>query len=246
MICDDYDHLSNFVADIVIQQIMEKPDLVLGLATGSTPKGLYKNLVRANKLGKIDFSKVTTFNLDEYIGLQPTNPSSYHFYMYHYLLDHINIDQENINIPDGMSNNIEKVCKEYDEKIKKAGGIDLQILGIGHNGHIGFIEPDEKLKIATHKAILSPETIKANSRFFKSVHDVPKTAVTMGLGGILKSKKIMILASGEGKAGIIQKALNGTITTKIPASLLQLHPKLCVVLDRTAAKEILLTRRIKN
>ena len=163
--------------------------------------------------------------------------------MHHYLLDHINIDQNNINIPNGMTDNIDKMCKEYDKKIEEVGGIDLQILGIGHNGHIGFIEPSEKLKIETHKAILSPETIMANSRFFKSIHDVPKTAVTMGLGGIIKSKKIMILASGEDKASIIQKALNGTVTTKIPASLLQLHPKLCVVLDKAAAKEILLTEK---
>ncbi len=238
IVCDSYDQLSSVAADMIVRQINKKPDSVLGLATGSTPLGMYKELVRINKLKGVDFSQVTTFNLDEYVGLDPKNPCSYHYYMYDNFFAHININKERINIPNGISNDIEKMCKEYDKKIEEAGGIDLQILGIGHNGHIGFNEPGEFLKVGTHKTKLSSETIKANSRFFSSCDAVPNKAVTMGLGNILRSKEIILLASGESKADIIKKALNGTITTNVPASFLQLHPKVCVILDKLAAEKL--------
>lgn len=242
IVCDNYDQLSSIAADMIIRQITIKPDSILGLATGSTPLGMYKELVQIYKLKGVDFSQITTFNLDEYVGLHPKSPYSYHFYMYDNFFTHININRERINMLNGISDDIEKMCKEYDKKIEDSGGIDLQILGIGHNGHIGFNEPGETLIVNTHEAKLRLETIKANSRFFDSYEDVPNKAITMGLGNILKSKKVILLASGESKADIVKKALNGTITTKVPASFLQLHPKVCVILDKPAAEKLVNTR----
>lgn len=244
IICKDYEHMSRFSADIVIEQIRQKLDSVIGLATGSTPLGMYKELIRQYKKGRVDFSKVVTFNLDEYLGLSPDHPQSYHYFMFNNFFNHINIKIENVNLPGGITAyNLDGVCREYDEKIEKAGGIDLQILGIGHNGHIGFNEPGKKLYTQTHIVSLSHETIKANSRFFDHIDEVPRKAITMGVGGIMRAKKILLLASGKDKAAIIKKAFSGIITTEIPASLLQLHKDILVILDKEAAKELKLDNK---
>ncbi len=232
----DYCQLSKRAARIIADEINQKPDIVLGLATGSTPMGTYKELVRLHKEEGLDFSQVITFNLDEYYDIAPSNKQSYHYYMQHHLFDHINIRPENIHIPDGKAQDVEKFCIMYDEQIKDHGGIDFQLLGIGENGHIGFNEPDRELKVLTHLSKLSKSTIKANSRFFNSPEDVPDKAITMGLGSIMRSKKIMLLASGRSKASIIAKILTeGRTTTSIPASSLLLHNRVTVILDEEAA-----------
>lgn len=234
----DYDSMSKKAAGLVRDEIEEKPNLILGLATGSTPIGMYKELIRMHKNEGLDFSKVKTFNLDEYIGLAPEHPNSYHTYMEENLFKHINIKEENTHIPDGKAEDTKKYCKEYDEKIEKLGGIDLQILGIGENGHIAFNEPAEKLTLGTHVTDLAESTIKANARFFDSIDEVPKTSITMGLGSIMKAKKIILLANGKNKAGVIKELLKKEyITTSIPATMLLLHPDVTVILDEDAASE---------
>jgi len=232
----DYSQLSKRAARIIADEINEKPDIVLGLATGSTPIGTYNELVRMHREEGLDFSQVITFNLDEYYGIAPSNKQSYHYYMQHHLFDHINISSENVHIPDGKTKEVEEYCLMYDEEIKKYGGIDFQLLGVGENGHIGFNEPDGELKVLTHLSKLSESTIKANSRFFNSQNEVPDKAITMGLGSIMQSKKIMLLASGYSKASIIAKILTeGKTTTSIPASSLLLHNCVTVILDEEAA-----------
>ncbi|NLM52340.1 MAG: glucosamine-6-phosphate deaminase [Firmicutes bacterium] len=234
-IAKDYDQMSTWAAEIVAQEIKEKNDLVLGLATGSTPEGLYRLLVQMYQEGTLDFSKVITFNLDEYLGLAPTHPQSYAYFMHQHLFAHINIKAENIHLPDGLAKDLPAFCREYEEKIAAAGGIDLQILGIGRNGHIGFNEPNDYLSAGTHVVSLTEETIDANSRFFNSKDEVPRQAVTMGMGTILKAKKILLMANGKTKAEAIKGTLSGKITTKIPASFLQLHRDLTVIIDEEAA-----------
>ncbi len=234
----NYKDLSKKTAEIVRDEINKKPNLILGLATGSTPVGTYEELIRMHKEENLDFSKVTTFNLDEYIGLSSDHPNSYHEFMKENLFKYININEENTYIPDGEAENIEKYCKEYDEKIENLGGIDLQILGIGENGHIAFNEPAEKLTLATHITGLTESTINANSRFFDSIDEVPKTSITMGIGSIMKAKKIILLASGKNKAQVIKELLKEeAITTLIPATMLLLHPDVTVILDEEAASE---------
>ncbi len=230
-----YDKISKKAAYLVKQQINEKPDTVLGLPTGTTPLKMYEELIKMNKRGEIDFSEVTTFNLDEYYGLQPDHPQSYHYYMWNNFFNHINIKEKNVNILDGMTENIERECIEYETKIKNKGGIDLQVLGIGPNGHIGFNEPSESLNDKTHFVTLTEDTIKANSRFFESKEEVPKKALTMGISTILKSDKIIIMASGESKASAIKKTLSGQINTSTPSTLLQTHPYVTVIVDQGAA-----------
>lgn len=238
IITEDYEELSSKAAEIISNEVNKKPDIVLGLATGSTPIGTYKKLIEKNKKGLVDFSKVTTFNLDEYYGLSPENEESYHYFMYKNLFNHININPQNIHIPDGQVKNIDEYVKEYDRSIEKAGGIDLQLLGIGANGHIAFNEPDEELCVGTHLTTLTQSTIKANSRFFDSIDEVPKKAITMGLGQIMKAKKILLLANGKNKAKIMARLLkNNTITTKIPASILLLHSSITIIMDKEAAEE---------
>ncbi len=234
-IVDDYHKMSAKAARIVADQLIRKKNTVLGLATGSTTEGMYRELVKMNRQNIIDFGNVTTFNLDEYIGLNPDHPQSYHYYMHHHLFDHVNIPAERIYIPAGNGEDIERICRDYDQKIKVAGGIDLQILGIGVNGHIGFNEPAGKLKTETHLVDLSAETIRANSRFFDSADAVPRRAITMGMGSIMHARTIMLLAGGKSKAGAIRKTVNGEITTTVPASLLQLHRKFILIVDREAA-----------
>lgn len=231
----DSEEISNVAAVEIMNLINEKPNSILGLATGSTPIGTYKRLIEFYGLNKIDFSKVTTFNLDEYRGLNGEHPQSYRYFMNNTLLNHINIDKKNTYIPNGVAKDIDKECKDYDNLIESKGGIDLQILGIGNNGHIGFNEPGEFLYVGTHLTNLSEDTIKANSRFFNSVEEVPTQAITMGIGGIMKAKRIILLASGKNKANIVSELFKEKLSTRIPASMLHVHPNCTIILDEEAA-----------
>ena len=232
---ENFEAIGKRAAQMIAGEMGLKPNLVLGLATGSTPLSTYQQLIQMHKEG-LDFSRVVTFNLDEYYGLTPDNPQSYNYFMKENLFKHINIKPENINIPDGTVADVEKYCSKYDENIKNTGGIDLQVLGIGVNGHIGFNEPAEELAAGTHLTDLAEETIKANSRFFDSIDEVPKKAITMGIDSIMKAKKIMLLASGKNKAPIMDKLLkDGVISTQNPASLLLLHQDLTIIMDEEAA-----------
>ena len=232
----NYKKMIKKAAQLVKHQIIDKSDSVLGLPTGGTPLQMYSELIEMYKRGEVDFSQVVTFNLDEYYGLSPEHPQSYHYYMYDNFFDHINIREENIHILDGITQNIEKECEEYERKIEQAGGIDLQVLGIGPNGHIGFNEPSQSLKDKTHLVKLTEETREANSRFFESKKEVPKKALTMGISTILKSDKIIIMAAGENKASAINKTLSGQINTCTPSTLLQTHPDVTVIVDKDAAR----------
>lgn len=236
---DDYEAISKKAAQIVAAQMTLKSDSVLGLATGSTPEGMYAQLVEMYKEGEIDFSEVTTFNLDEYYQLDPNNDQSYAYYMNKHLFSHVNIKPEQINIPSGISDDIEKTCREYDEKIIANGNVDIQVLGIGHNGHIGFNEPDIRFEVGTHLVELDEDTIKANARFFASEEDVPKKAVSMGIRNIMHAKKVLLIANGEKKSEILAEMLFGDVTPNVPASILQLHNDVTIVLDKAAAKHIL-------
>ena len=237
-VVEDYKKLSRKSAQIVAGQIQLKPKSVLGLATGSTPLGMYEELVKMYKEGDLDFSEVTTFNLDEYYELDKDNPESYYTYMNENLFKHVNINKDNVNIPDGMAENVDEECKRYEDKIESAGRIDLQVLGIGRNGHIGFNEPNLKFEALTHLVELDEETIKDNSRFFDSVEEVPTKAISMGIKTIMQSKKIVLLANGKDKAQAIKKALTGEIKPEVPASILQLHPDITVIVDKDAAELI--------
>lgn len=235
---ENYEKMSKRAALIIASQVISKPDSVLGLATGSTPIGIYKELIEMYKRGEIDFSNITTFNLDEYYKLPIENENSYHYFMMDNLLNHINIKKENVNIPNGMTDNVEEECRMYEEKIRKAGGIDLQLLGIGANGHIGFNEPGDKISVDTNIVDLTEQTIKDNSRFFESEEEVPKKAITMGIGSIMRAKKVILVANGENKAEAIRDMTNGYIDTKVPASILQAHPDFTLIIDKAAAKLI--------
>lgn len=216
-------------------QVLQKPDSVLGLATGSTPLKPYGQMIDLYKKGVVDFSKVTTFNLDEYVNLDVKDKNSYHSFMHENLFDHINIPEENINFLNGNASDPEKECKEYENKIKKAGGIDIQLLGIGSNGHIAFNEPSDCFQRWSHVVDLKESTVKDNSRFFKSIEEVPTQAVTMGIGSIMQAKKILIIAIGENKAKAIKQLINGNVTPQCPASVLQFHTDVTLMLDRGAA-----------
>ncbi|MBZ4645461.1 MAG: glucosamine-6-phosphate isomerase [Clostridia bacterium] len=238
IICKNYDEMSNIAADMVISQVRQKPDSVLGLATGSTPIGMYKKLIQMYKAGQADFSQVKTFNLDEYYKIDKDNPQSYNYYMHENFFKHVNINPQNIHIPNGSAENAKEECSNYDKMIEQSGGIDLQVLGIGVNGHIGFNEPATELNSKTHLTRLSIDTIRANARFFDSIDQVPTQAITVGMATILKAKKIILLISGKNKAEIMGKILNGKITTNIPASLLQLHPDTTIIVDEEAAYKL--------
>lgn len=235
IIAKNYEDMGKKAANIVAGQVFLNPQSILGLATGSTPLSMYNQLIKMHKEVELDFSQVKTFNLDEYVGLPEEDTNSYHYYMFNNLFNHINIKRENVHIPNGMAKDIDKECSEYEETIKNAGGMDLQILGIGNNGHIGFNEPDLKFEATTHLVKLDEETIEANSRFFKTIADVPKCAVSMGIKTIMHAKKIILLANGSSKAEILAKALYGGITPEVPASILQLHPDVTVIVDEAAA-----------
>ncbi|MDO9574239.1 MAG: glucosamine-6-phosphate deaminase [Candidatus Contubernalis sp.] len=234
-IVEDYQQLSAKAASIVASQVILKSNSVLGLATGSTPEGMYRGLVQMHQAGTVDFNGVVTFNLDEYLGLSSEHPQSYHYFMHQHLFNHINVLPENIHIPSGQAEDMAKYCLEYDQKIAAAGGIDLQVLGIGGNGHIGFNEPHQYLNVQTQVVDLTEETIEANSRFFATAQEVPGQAVTMGMGSIMKAQRILLLASGKNKAAVIKETVSGKISTEIPASFLQLHRELILVLDKEVA-----------
>lgn len=234
----DYEDMSRKAANIISAQVIMKPDCVLGLATGSTPIGLYKQLVEWFEKGDLDFSKVQTVNLDEYKGLNRENDQSYYYFMHDNLFDHINIPEENTHLPNGMEMDSEKECARYTKLIQSMGGVDLQLLGIGHNGHIGFNEPSESFDKEVHCVNLTQSTIEANKRFFASADDVPKQAYTMGIKTIMQAKKILIVANGEGKADIVRDAFFGPITPQIPASVLQLHNDVTLVADEAALSKV--------
>ena len=238
LITENYEQLSIEAAKIVAGQIYLKPASVLGLATGSTPLKMYENLIAVHKTIGLDFSQVTTFNLDEYIGLSADNPQSYHYFMYENFFNQINIRRENIFIPDGTAEDIFAESKNYDALIESKGGIDLQILGIGQNAHIGFNEPDIKFEATTHKVKLDDETISANSRFFKNVDEVPKFAISMGIKNIMLARRVVLLANGKNKAAAVYKALCGSVTPEAPASILQLHQDATFILDKEAAADL--------
>lgn len=226
---ENYNEVSERAAAMIASQVILQPDCVLGLATGSTPIGTYKKLIQWYNEGKVDFSEVMSINLDEYIGLDGSSEQSYRYFMNHNLFEHININIAKTFVPDGMAKNGEEACSLYDERIKNAGGIDLQLLGIGNNGHIGFNEPSDCFLECTHIVELEESTIAANARFFRSEEEVPKAAITMGMGGIMRAKKVLLIANGAQKAAIIKKALEGPVTPKIPASILQLHSDCTII-----------------
>ena len=226
---ENYEQLSRQAANIIAAQVISKPNCILGLATGSTPIGAYKELIARYENGDLDFSKVTTVNLDEYCGLTPDNDQSYRYFMNNNLFNHVNVDMSKTNVPSGIAEDPQAECERYDNLIEELGGIDLQLLGIGHNGHIGFNEPDDKYTKETHIVKLGNSTIEANSRFFASYDDVPKSAITMGIKAIMNAKKVLLVASGKDKQEILKKSLFGPITPSVPASILQLHPDLTVV-----------------
>ena len=225
----NYEELSLKAANIIAAQIINKPNCVLGLATGSSPVGTYDKLTQYFNDGIIDFSTVTSVNLDEYVGLDGTNDQSYRYFMNKNLFDRVNINKEKTFVPSGTAADIEKEGEEYDKLIKNLGGIDLQLLGIGLDGHIGFNEPDEYFTAKTHLVSLDPSTIKANARFFESEADVPTKAITMGMMSIMQAKKVLLIANGAAKKEILDKAFFGPITPQVPASILQLHPDLTVI-----------------
>lgn len=234
----DYQAMSKKAALMLAGQITLNPKSNLGLATGGTPLKMYAELIKMYKNNEINFNQIKTFNLDEYCGLEAKNPNSYHYYMNDNFFNQINIKKENIHIPDGNPENFVKECRDYEKSIQNAGGIDLQILGIGSNAHIGFNEPADNLNAATEVVDLNEETIADNSRYFENKDEVPKKAISMGIGTILKADRIILLASGKNKAEAIKKAITGKISTQVPASLLKTHPKITFILDKDAASLI--------
>jgi glucosamine-6-phosphate deaminase len=233
---DSHDKLHESGASIITGLVQTKPRAILGLATGSTPLGIYEEIVKSYKRGLVRYRDVHSFNLDEYVGLPENHPESYRNYMNIHLFDHIDLPREQAHIPDGNAEDASAECKRYDKLLEQAGHIDLQLLGLGHNGHIGFNEPDHVLISGTHIVQLQDETRKANARFFASLDEVPTHALTMGVGTILKAKMVLLVVKGKDKADIVHRALTGPITTDCPASLLQTHPHLVVLLDAEAGR----------
>lgn len=229
IIAKDYQDMSRKAANIISAEVISNPNCVLGLATGSSPIGTYKQLIDWYNKGDIDFSNVNSINLDEYVGLDETNDQSYRYFMNNNFFNHINIDKNKTNVPNGLAQDPEKECERYDNLISSLGGIDLQLLGIGHNGHIGFNEPDDSFAVGTHTVTLNQMTREANARFFASIDEVPTHAITMGIKAIMQAKKVLLIASGDDKKEILQKAFFGPITPSVPASILQLHPNLTIV-----------------
>ena len=229
----DYNDMSKKAANILSAQVIMKPDCVLGLATGSTPIGTYEKLVEWYEKGDLDFSQVTSVK-----GLDRKNDQSYYYFMHEHLFNHVNIKEENTNVPDGTQPDGEKECARYEELIRSLGGVDLQLLGLGHNGHIGFNEPADAFDKTTHCVDLTESTIEANKRFFASADDVPRQAYTMGIGTIMQAKKILIIVSGEDKADIVRDAFFGPVTPRVPASILQMHSDVTLVADEAALSKI--------
>ncbi|HEY8891537.1 MAG TPA: glucosamine-6-phosphate deaminase [Clostridium sp.] len=235
IVVDNYEEMSKKAALMIASQVTLKPNSVLGLATGDTPLGMYKELIKLYNKNEVDFKEVRTFNLDEYYGIDRENLQSYYYFMNANLFNSINIARENINMPDGMAKDVNASCIEYEKNIKELGGIDMQVLGIGGNGHIGFNEPNVNFEAETHLVNLDEGTIEANSRFFDSIEDVPVKAISMGIKTIMNSKKIILLANGINKAEAIERAVKGKINPNIPASILQLHNDVTIILDKEAA-----------
>lgn len=238
VICKDYDEMSRRAAYLLTAEIVQNPKAVLGLATGDTPKKMYETLVDIYKKGDLDFSKVTTFNLDEYVGLSAEHEQSYAAYMKQMLMSHINIKPENVHILNGCSETPEEECALFEEKIVQAGGIDIQVLGLGHNGHIGFNEPDSQFELKTRIVQLDDRTIEANKRFFDKKSDVPTHALSMGIQTIMEAKKIILIASGASKAEAVSKLVNGNIDSMHPASILKVHKDVTVLIDKEAASKL--------
>jgi len=235
IIQNSQEEMTHYAAKMIQRQLLRKPNSVLGLATGSTPLGVYRELVRMHREEGLDFSQVTTFNLDEYLGLPPTHPQSYRFFMNQHLFNHVNIPHGNIHVPYGHADAVEEFCLWYEDEIRRCGGIDLQILGVGTDGHIAFNEPGSSLGSRTRLKTLTEQTVHDNARFFGSADQVPRFAITMGVGTILEAKRIILLASGAPKAQIIATAIEGPITAQVTASALQLHRDVIVILDQEAA-----------
>ncbi|MGG1246466.1 glucosamine-6-phosphate deaminase [Bacillus spizizenii] len=234
MECRTYEELSKQAARIVADTIKEKPDAVLGLATGGTPEGTYRELIRLHQTENLSFQNVTTVNLDEYAGLSSNDPNSYHFYMNHLFFQHIDIQPSRYFIPNGNADDLDAECRRYEQVIESLGGTDIQLLGIGRNGHIGFNEPGTPFKSRTHVVTLNEQTRQANARYFPSIDSVPKQALTMGIQSILSSKRILLLISGRSKAEAVKKLLEGDISEDFPASALHLHSDVTVLIDREA------------
>ena len=235
IVTKNYDDMSQKAANIISAQIITKPNCVLGLATGSTPIGTYKVLIDRYNNGDLDFSTVSTVNLDEYRGLTHDNDQSYYYFMMNNLFKHVNIDLNRTHVPDGTIEDADKACADYEEIVKSYGGVDLQLLGLGHNGHIGFNEPASEFPKATHCVDLQESTIQANARFFEKIEDVPTQAYTMGIGTIMAAKKVLLIASGKDKAEIVKKAFFGPVVPEVPASILQMHQDVTIVIDEDAA-----------
>jgi glucosamine-6-phosphate deaminase len=238
IIADTYQEMSKVAADVIERQLLRKPSSVLGLATGSTPVGLYKELVRRHKEVGLDFSKIITFNLDEYLDLSPSHEQSYRYFMDHNLFKHINVDPKNIHVPYGHTEEVDEFCQWYEDEIKAAGGIDIQVLGIGADGHIAFNEPGSSLGSRTRLKTLTKQTIDDNARFFDNPEEVPRFAITMGVGTILEAKEILLLANGTNKAEIVAHALEGPITAQVSASALQMHRQVTVIVDAEGGSQL--------
>lgn len=237
IVTNSYDETCAVIANMIKELVNAKPDAKLGLATGGTPVPIYKKLIEMNKAGEVDFSRVHTVNLDEYCGIPGTHDQSYRYFMDTNLFDHINIDKKNTFVASGMGD-FEANARELEEKVREGGAADLQLLGIGNNGHIGFNEPDDHFTSATHVVNLTESTIKANTRFFKSESEVPRQAISMGVGTIMSARKILLLALGEAKAQAVRDTVKGHITPRVPASVLQLHPNAIILLDEAAASKL--------
>ncbi len=233
-----YEEMSKQAAEMIAEVVRMNPRCVLGLATGSTPVGTYQELAKLHKKEKLDFSQVVTFNLDEYVGLKPTHNQSYRYFMNQNLFNHINIRKENTFVPDGMADDVEAMCDWYEDMIELHGGIDIQVLGIGSNGHIAFNEPGSALTSRTRVKTLDNKTIKDNARFFRKLSDVPKFAVTMGIGTILEARSVILLANKANKADAVKAAVEGPLSASCPASALQLHPKATLIVEKEAAANL--------
>ena len=238
IICETYGEMSKLAARMIERQLLKKPSSVLGLATGSTPVGLYEELVRLHRERGLDFSKVITFNLDEYLDLPPWHEQSYRYFMEHHLFKHINLDPKNIHVPYGHAEDVEEFCDWYEAEMRRAGGIDIQILGIGADGHIAFNEPGSSLGSRTRLKTLTKQTIEDNARFFAKAEEVPRFAITMGVGTILEAREIIMVANGAKKAAIVAEALEGPVTAQVSASVLQMHAHVTVILDRESGAKL--------
>lgn len=233
-----YEEVSKLAAEMIADLVRSRPRCVLGLATGSTPVGAYRELVKIHRDQGLDFSQVVTFNLDEYVGLDESSEQSYHYFMWDNLFRHINIRRENVHIPDGNADELAEFCHQYEDEIADAGGIDLQLLGIGSNGHIAFNEPVSSLGSRTQVKALTEQTRRDNARFFSGLDEVPRYAITMGIGTILDSSSILLVANGEGKADAVARMIEGPVAAMVPASALQLHPAVTVIIDKAAASKL--------